>query len=323
MKADCPVTYLAVLAHLIFVPIQAKAQAMRGTLTDNISNQPVIGAIVVVKGTSQSTSTDADGNFSLPAPSTPFFLVITGVGYMNLEYEVTSIEKPLRIRVKPDEETIEEVSVVARGLTEKQKESPLTIESLDAAAIKATSAANFYEGLGQLKGVDLTSASIGFRIINTRGFNSTSPVRSLQIIDAVDNQSPGLNFSLGNFLGASELDVQKAEIIVGASSAYYGPNAFNGVISMNTKSPFIKPGVSVSVKAGERNLLETALRYAEVFRNKYGVEKFAYKFNFSYMRADDWQATNMDPISGSEAGKDNWGGYNAVNRYGDEIVYHA
>ena len=105
-------------------------------------------------------------------------------------------------------------------------------------AIKQNASADFYEGLGNLKGVDLTAASIGFKVINTRGFNSTSPVRSLQIIDGVDNQAPGLNFSLGNFLGVSELDVKKVDLIVGASSAFYGPNAFNGVISMETKDPF-------------------------------------------------------------------------------------
>lgn len=79
--------------------------------------------------------------------------------------------------------------------------------------------------------------------MNTRGFNSTSPVRTLQVIDGVDNQSPGLNFSLGNFLGASELDVINQEIVVGASSAYYGPGAFNGVISMTTKDPFKYQGL--------------------------------------------------------------------------------
>ena len=106
--------------------------------------------------------------------------------------------------------------------------------------------------------------------MNTRGFNSTSPVRSLQIIDGVDNASPGLNFALGNFLGASELDLMKVEIIAGASSAFYGPNAFNGVISMQTKSPFQFPGFSAHVKAGERNLQEYGIRYAKVFKNKEG-----------------------------------------------------
>ena len=91
---------------------------------------------------------------------------------------------------------------------------------------------------------------MGFKIINTRGFNSTSPVRSLQIIDGVDNQSPGLNFSLGNFLGKTELDTKGVEIIVGANSALYGPYAFNGVISMSTKDPFMFPGTSYQIKMG-------------------------------------------------------------------------
>ena len=128
---------------------------------------------------------------------------------------------------------------VLGGISEKLKESPLSIEAMNINDIKETSATNFYEGLSHMKGVDLTSASLGFRVINTRGFNSTSPVRTLQIIDGVDNASPGLNFALGNFLGASELDLMKVEIISGASSAFYGPNAFNGVISMETKDPFI------------------------------------------------------------------------------------
>jgi outer membrane receptor protein involved in Fe transport len=195
-------------------------------------------------------------------------------------------------------------------------------------AIKETPAANFYEGLGNLKGVDLTSASLGFKVINTRGFNSTSPVRSLQLIDGVDNQSPGLNFSLGNFLGASELDVESVDLVVGASSAFYGPNAFNGVISMKTKDPFLHKGIALSLKGGERNLVETAFRYADVIKNAAGQDKFAFKVNLFYLRADDWEANNAEesyrdleqvrPVP--YVGEDNPGGYDAVNRYGDEIL---
>ncbi len=294
------------------------AQTLTGIVKDATTNETLFGASVVVKGTSQGAITGVDGNFSFKIDSLPAIIVVTNIGYISIEQKVTSAETPLLFKIKPDNIFLKAIEVADTRITEKQKESPLTIEALDVIAIKETPAANFYEGLGQLKGVDITAASIGFRIINTRGFNSTSPVRSLQIIDGVDNQAPGLNFSLGNFLGSSELDVQKAEIIVGASSAYYGPNAFNGVISMTTKSPFVKPGVSVLVKFGERNLVETAIRYAEVFRNKDSVEKFAFKINASYMQARDWEANNLDPSTQSADGKDNWGGYDAVNRYGDE-----
>ncbi|MEZ4738639.1 MAG: TonB-dependent receptor [Flavobacteriales bacterium] len=166
----------------------------------------------------------------------------------------------------------------------------------------------------------MTAASMGFKVIDTRGFNSTSPVRSLQLIDGVDNQSPGLNFSLGNFLGASDLDVMKVDIIAGASTAFYGPGAFNGVINMTTKSPWLFPGLSATAKVGERNLLEGAVRWAEVFKNKDGKDKFAYKLNLFAMQAEDWYAENYDATSNSPTGVDNPGRYDAVNIYGDENV---
>ena len=105
----------------------------------------------------------------------------------------------LKVGLKSKDLQLKAVEVIS-GISKKLKESPLSIESMDINDIKQTSATNFYEGLSHMKGVDMTSASLGFRVINTRGFNSTSPVRSLQIIDGVDNASPGLNFALGNFI---------------------------------------------------------------------------------------------------------------------------
>lgn len=110
----------------------------------------------------------------------------------------------------------------------------------------------------------------------------------------------------------------KVDLIAGASTAFYGPNAFNGVISMTSRSPFIKPGLEVSAKLGERNLAETAIRWAQVIKNKDGVEKIAYKINAFYMRANDWEANNMQPTPDSKDVVGNPGGYDAVNRYGDE-----
>jgi outer membrane cobalamin receptor len=205
-------------------------------------------------------------------------------------------------------------------ISEKQKQAALTVEAMDLIAIKDVAGGNFYEGLANLKGVDITAASLGFKVINTRGFNSTSPVRSLQLIDGVDNQSPGLNFALGNFLGTSDLDVEKVDIVAGASSAFYGPNAFNGVINMTTKNPWKYQGLSASVKVGERSLTEYAVRWAHVIKNKKGENKFAYKFNLFAMSAYDWEATNYSPTVDSKKGETNFGGYDAVNIYGDEAL---
>lgn len=309
------------LIIVLLASMTAQAQIIRGVIKDKDTKEGLFGINVIEKGTTNGTSSDFDGQFQLKlTKGLPAQIDISGLGYIKRTVTVNQAKDIVTILLEADQVQLEEMQVTDTRITEKQKEAPLTVESMDAIAIRQTASASFYDGLGALKGVDLTSASIGFKIINTRGFNSTSPVRSLQLIDGVDNQSPGLNFSLGNFLGASELDIQKVDLIQGASSAFYGPGAFNGVIAMQTKSPFDFPGLSVMLKGGERNLFEGAIRVAEKFKDKKGYDRFAIKFNFCYLRADDWEARNYNASTDSKVGVENPGGYDAVNVYGDEAL---
>ncbi len=313
--------YPSFLLLLMFAPFVLFSQVtITGRVTDKADNSPLNAASLKVKNLPKGTITDPDGKFTLVVDKLPVVLVVTYMGYFPKEINVTYSAKPLVIQLESDSKTLGQVVVKTVRITEKQKESPLTVESIGIKNIKEASAANFYESLGNLKGVDITSASLGFRVINTRGFNSTSPVRSLQLIDGVDNQSPGLNFSLGNFLGASDLDVKQVDVIAGASSAFYGPNAFNGVIFMETKDPFVFNGFSIQAKMGERNLREISFRQAEVFKDKKGMDRFAYRLSFLTFSALDWKATNYAPASNSEHDEKNPGGYDAINIYGDEDV---
>lgn len=308
---------LLLLAFTFLIQTAYAQIQLSGTIIDGQTKETLIGANVIVKGTDNGTSTDFNGNYILSISGKfPITLEVSYLGYKLIETEVTT-KNPKPIYLFPDSKKLQEVRVVDTRITQKQKEAALTVEALDMISIKETPSANFYDALGALKGVDITAASLGFKVINTRGFNSTSPVRSLQIIDGVDNQSPGLNFSLGNFLGSSELDIMKVEIIQGASSAYFGPNAFNGVISMTTRNPFMQQGLSIQYKFGERQLFENSIRFAEKFQNKAGEDIFAFKINLSYMKAQDWEADNMAAVDG-EISSNNPGGYDAINRYGDE-----
>jgi iron complex outermembrane recepter protein len=295
---------------------------IKGKVLDANTGESLPFAVIKVRGTTNGVSTDYDGTFTLSVSNLPVVLEVSLVGYESQNIDVSSAAKPLSIKLGDKVVLLGDgkqvVEVVGQRITEKAKSAQFTVESMDKLAIKQTASVSFYEGMGALKGVDATTASIGFTVINTRGFNSTSPVRSLQIIDGVDNQAPGLNFSLGNFLGSSELDVLKADLIVGASSAFYGPNAFNGVLSMETKNPFFVKGLSAQVKVGERALNEVAFRYADAFKNKSGHDAFAFKLNMYFLKAYDWVADNYDPVTGTKTGKTNPGGYDAVNRYGDE-----
>jgi iron complex outermembrane receptor protein len=314
---------LSLLCSLFFCVITFAQITLKGKVIDTETGEELIGAAVALVGAEGGAITDYEGNFSVKVAALPVTLRISYTGYAPQELVVSNPGEKIQVRLSTNSIVIEEAVIRGQRIDDKQKAAPLTVENLDAIAIKQTAAISFYNALGNLKGVDLTTASLGFTIINTRGFNSTSPVRSLQIIDGVDNQAPGLNFSLGNFLGSSDLDVQKVDLVVGASSSFYGPNAFNGVISMETKNPFYNKGLAVSLKTGERSLLEGAVRYADAFKNKSGHDWMAFKINLFGLRANDWVADNYDPVTGSEGNQvfepaNNPGGANAVNIYGDE-----
>ncbi len=312
---------IAFILLFVLYTINLSAQnSISGVVYDDFSKKPLESVKIKVVGANNGAISDDKGRFTISnvGSTFPISLTCTMFGYVQADVVVKNQNDSIIIRMNPDNvKVLGEVSV--KGFTnEKEKVSALSVETMSLAEIKATPALDFYEGLSHMKGVDLTSASIGFKVINTRGFNSTSPVRTLQLIDGVDNASPGLSFSLGNFLGASELDLMQVDIISGASSAFYGPNAFNGVISMNTKSPFKFQGFSASVKAGERFLSEYAVRYAKAYKFKKGRDVFAYKVNVAYMRANDWEASNSNSVEGLDTDINNPGGYDAVNRYGDE-----
>jgi iron complex outermembrane recepter protein len=320
---------LGLIYYIFFISLQTEINAqttITGTIKDSKTGEPIIGASVLVKGTQLGAITDFDGDFNIRYNGDlPVTLECKYSGYSTYSFNYTDPNTKIVIKLEEESVLIDVIEIKGQRVTDKQKSSPLTIESMDLLAIKETPSANFYDGLGALKDVDLTAASLGFKVINTRGFNSTSPVRSLQIIDGVDNQAPGLNFSLGNFLGCSELDVLKVDLIIGASSAFFGPNAFNGVIKMDTKNPFYHKGLSAMVKTGERNLIETAIRYADAFSNKNGDDVFGFKLNFSFLKASDWVADNYKPVDNIKIdsvfylnGLSNPGRWDAVNIYGDE-----
>jgi outer membrane receptor protein involved in Fe transport len=144
----------------------------------------------------------------------------------------------------------QEIVVSASRVEESVMKSPVSVEKMDIRGIKETPAASFYDGLSNIKGIDMTSQGLLFKSINMRGFGATGNPRTVQMIDGMDNSAPGLNFPVDNIVGMPELDVESVEILPGAASALYGPNALQGLILMNSKSPFLYQGFSATVKGG-------------------------------------------------------------------------
>ncbi len=292
----------------------------------------VPGVSVIVKGSTRGSSTDSLGYFTLVVNQKfPIHLVISSIGFGEQEIEVRNSNSSLRIQLSTQSYLANAIVVTASRYGEKLMRTPVTIEKLDIRALKETPSASFYDALGNVTGVQLTTSSLTFKVPNTRGFNVPNNFRFMQMVDGVDVQAATLGVPLGNAIGPTELDIQSVEITPGASSALYGMNAINGMSNLITKNPFQYQGLSVYQKLGFNHvdgigkplspLTETAIRYAQAFNNR-----FAFKINFSYLKGTDWVADSKDDFNPQyksnpafpELTGSNNPAYDGVNSYGNE-----
>ncbi len=319
---------LFLLAFCISSAIIAQTK-ISGKIKDGATNETLAGVNISVKGKVIGTTTDANGNFSLSTNTpTPFTISVSFVGYQSEEI-VISGDKVVNVSMKEQAIMGQEVVIAASRVEESVMRSPVSVEKMDIRAMKETPAASFYDGLANIKGIDMTTQGLLFKSVNMRGFGATGNPRTVQMIDGMDNQAPGLNFPVDNIVGMPELDVESVEILPGAASALYGPNALQGLILMNSKSPFLYQGLSAAVKTGIMSadnravkntpFYDASIRWAKAWNNK-----FAMKLNFAYLSAKDWEATNTTNlnIGGVQNGTRGAGvnyDYDGINVYGDEV----
>ena len=311
-------TILKILIMLVGVFTYAQT-TVSGSITDQ-NDQPLSGATVIVVGTSSGVAADFDGNYSITVDiDTPFSIEASSVGFLPSTFEVTG-SSTINI-VLEDNTALDEVVVSASRTPQRVFESPVTIERFGTKDIRTTASADFYDGLENLKGVDINVNSFTFKSINTRGFATFANTRFVQLVDGMDNSAPALNFPMGNLLGMTEVDVLDVELVPGTSSALYGANAFNGILLMRSKNPFdhqgisgqYKRGVTVQDAAGDNEYQDIQIRWGHKFS-----DKLAMKVNFGYLTGTDW-------IANSEEDKLNRavfaGLYNpdGINIYGDEV----
>lgn len=293
---------------------------VKGKVTDN-TGQPIPGASVVVVGTTTGTVTDFDGNYNLSVNQTPpFSIQISSVGFDVIIKEVTSVSQTIDVILTQGTE-LDEIILSASRTPERIFESPVTVERFGLKEIKNTASAGFYDGLENLKGVDINTNSLTFKSINTRGFATFANTRFMQLVDGMDNSSPALNFPIGNLVGMNETDVQSVELLPGAASALYGANAFNGILFMQSKSPFDfqgisgyhKQGITSQDAGGDNTYRDTGIRAAHKFS-----DKFAAKVNFGWLKGTDWTANNYQGKPGTGDTRASIG-YDGYNIYGDEV----
>ncbi len=318
------------LANVITIVAIAQNVTLSGNVKNSATSEKVAAVSITIKGSDEGTFTNDKGNFTISVKSLPATIVFSSVGYTTQEVVVTSASQVINVDFVAANGLGQEVVVSATRVTQKILESPVSIERVSAAAIRTAPAANYYDVVANLKGVDVVTSSLTFKTPTTRGFAGSGNVRFNQIMDGMDNQAPGLNFSVGSVIGLSQLDVDNIELLPGASSALYGPGGMNGTLLINSKSPFKYQGFSAEIKTGimhtDKSERPTSPYYNWSARwAKKVSEKFAFKFTGELIQAKDWIGDDErnysrtgslgNVIAGNRLSDPN---YDGVNVYGDE-----
>ena len=222
--------FLTALFSLVTMNGYAQGKAVTGKIIDS-TGEPVIGASVLVKGTSNGVISDIDGNFSLQGVANDAILQISFVGYKSQEISVAGKSK-IDVTLVEDTEMLDEVVVVGYGV---QKKSDVTgaLASVSSEELNTKPVSNAFEALqGKAAGVDITSSQrpgeLGdIRIRGNRSLNaSNSP---LYVVDGVPLNSGGIET-------ITPRDIESIDILKDASStAIYGSRGANGVILITTK----------------------------------------------------------------------------------------
>ncbi|UZD39933.1 SusC/RagA family TonB-linked outer membrane protein [Capnocytophaga ochracea] len=218
---------LLLLFSLLATALSAQNKKISGKVIDE-KHQPVLGASVVVKGTTKGTTTDFDGNFTIDVPAKAT-LSVSFIGYHTQNVAVGN-QNQLTIVLKEEQEQLDEVVVVGYG-TVRKKDLTGAVTSVSNKALKEKPIANAGEALqGRAAGVQVTSAgkpgdNVSFRIRGISTINNSEP---LLVIDGVPTD-----------LGINALnvdDIENIDVLKDASAtAIYGSRGANGVVLITTK----------------------------------------------------------------------------------------
>ena len=265
-------------------------ETVSGVIIDANTQETIIGASIMLKGSSHGTVTDIDGKFSLSVSKLPVTLVVSYVGYQEKEVKVSSFDGALTISLTEDSQLLDEVIVTGYG-TFKKSAYAGSAANVKADKIADVPSVSFQDMLqGNATGVQFTSASGqpgASSSINIRGMGSINAANTpLYVIDGVPMISGNIS-SLDSDSGLDIMstintnDIQSITVIKDAAAAsLYGSRAANGVIIITTKQGQQgKPRVSLQAAWG---FSDFAMEYRPVMS---GEQRRDYIYNGLYAGA--------------------------------------
>jgi TonB-linked SusC/RagA family outer membrane protein len=257
----------------------AQEQTVTGTVTDSENGMPLPGVTVLEKGTSNGTSTDFDGNYSLEVADDAT-LIFSMVGFMKQEVPVNG-QTTINLELAPDTEALDEVVVTSLGLTREKKSLGYAVTELDSEEVNTVKDYNVASSLvGKVAGLVVNQASgvgSGSRI-TIRGNNTlTGNNQALVVVDGIPidasgNESGGSIYNStvtgGGITDINPADIESVSVLKGPNAAaLYGSRAASGVILITTKKGTRAAGLGISVNS---NVSIEETMFLPDFQNQYG-----------------------------------------------------
>ncbi|MDD6890971.1 MAG: SusC/RagA family TonB-linked outer membrane protein [Bacteroidales bacterium] len=226
-----------------------------GTVTSAEDNEPIVGASVLVKGTTLGTITDMDGKFVINnVPESAHALQVSYIGMQTQSVNINKSGGALTILLKSDTKALEEVVVTAMGISREKKALGYALQEVKAGEITKGGQMNVVNSLsGKVSGVQITAqggqigASQNIVIRGNSSFGNNAPLIVVDGVPVQNDNGTGGSVNLGSGLNdINPEDIESVSVLKGGSAALYGMRAGNGVILITTKSGKKDKGVQVS-----------------------------------------------------------------------------
>lgn len=281
----------------------AQEYKLEGEILDKSNKSALAFANIILDGSALGAASDSEGRFVIEKIKPGSYIVIASyMGYSTYKKEITipyiSDSNKLIIFLEPEAIQLDEYVVTASRRRERIEDAPAAISVISKKEIRRESNTNLGDYLKGTKGIDFTQSGIDSYNMTARGFNSSFSSRLLTLTDGRMANVPSLRLTAYNVIPVSFDDVEQIEVVLGPSSALYGPNAHSGVLNIVTSSPLRSQGTKFNFQQGYLNQRNTDPLKKYTMRTAHKYKNFGVKISAVALTGEDWRHINSDEHEG-------------------------